>query len=194
MVMTTANNESIVLGLKAGLTGAQSFEIKTTEDYAFACKQLVQVKTNVKHFKEQKETATKPLNQGIAAVRAMFKPIEDILASMETVLKTKTQNWERTQKANETAQLAKASALFQSGNAAQGMVVLNSVPEVAVVKQQGVSSRTVIKFRILNAALVPREYCEPVEALIRATVGVTGLATKIPGVEVYEDIQTTVRT
>lgn len=174
--------------LSTALVGAKAFQIVTAEDHAFACQQLITVKTNAKHFKEQKETATKPLNAGLKAVRDMFRPIETDLEQMETCLKQKIGEYEQRKKQEETAALAKAAALFQTGDHAQGLVALNAVPDVAVVKQQGVSTRTVVKFRILNPELVPREYCAPVEALIRARVGVSGLQTSIPGVEVYEDV------
>lgn len=175
--------------LSKSLLGAEAFEVNTPESHAFACEQLLVVKRNTKHFKEQKETATKPLNAGLKAVRDMFRPIEDILDKMETVLKNKIGSYEQAQKKLETDKLQEAARLFQSGQQEQGLVALNAVPEVAVVKQHGVSTRTVVKFRYTNPTLVPREFCAPVDALIRAQVGAFGMNTKIPGVEVYEDIQ-----
>lgn len=184
---------TVAKGVNEGLAAAQAFQIVTEQDHAFACQQLILVKTNSKHFLEQKETATKPLNAGLKAVRDMFRPIENALSAMELCLKQKIGKYEQDKKNEEQKTLAEAATLFQTGQQELGIIALNAVPEVAVQKQQGVSTRKVIKFRVVDPNLVPREFCQPVDALIRARVSLSGMGTNIPGVQVYEDIQVTGR-
>ena len=179
----------------AGMIEAfRQFKIETAEHYAWACAQLLAVKTQIKTFEAQKKQATKPMNDALAAVRAWFRPVETPLATIETLLKERIGSYETAERAKQQQAMQTAAQAFQQGQHEQGLVLLQAVPEQAVVKQQGVSARAVVKFRITDPALVPREYCEPVEKLIRARVALSGLATQIPGVEVFEDRQVTVRT
>lgn len=175
--------------LNTALEGAIAFQVNNQEDYNYVCSQMLVVKANSKYFETQKKSITDPINAGLKKVREQYKPIEDILDKLEEVYKGKIKVYEQAQKKLETDKLQEAARLFQAGKQEQGLVALNAVPEVAVVKQHGVSTRTVVKFRYTNPTLVPREFCAPVDALIRAQVGAFGMNTKIPGVEVYEDIQ-----
>lgn len=56
----------------------------------------------------------------------------------------------------------------------------------AVPKVQGLGKRTAWQFRIKDAALVPREYCEPAMTKIGGVVRALKGATRIAGVEVFE--------
>ncbi len=57
----------------------------------------------------------------------------------------------------------------------------------ATPKVSGISYRTVVKFRIVNPDLVPRQYCAPVEAKIRGIVTALGMNANIPGVQTYTE-------
>ena len=61
------------------------------------------------------------------------------------------------------------------------VVVAKTVPKV-----EGVSYRTAWDFEIQIPAMVPREYCDPVDAKIRATVKAFGDAKTIPGVRIFK--------
>lgn len=58
----------------------------------------------------------------------------------------------------------------------------STIPQV-----KGASVSTVVSFEIVDAALLPREFCAPCETVIRAHVKAHGMGTKIPGVRVYEE-------
>jgi hypothetical protein len=165
----------------------RDFRIQNAEGHVWACAQLVEVKKQIKAFDEQKKTATQPMNQALKAIRSWFAAVETPLEALEKVLKDKIGVYEREERDKQTKALASASVAFQAGDTQRGLAIMQAMPEAAVEKQAGVSSRTVVKFRIVNHALVPREYCAPVEALIRARVAVDKLGAAIPGVEVYEE-------
>ncbi len=63
------------------------------------------------------------------------------------------------------------------------VVVPKSVPKM----QGGPVYRTIWKFRIKNAALIPREYMTPDEVKIGGVVRAMKSATNIPGIEAYEE-------
>lgn len=60
--------------------------------------------------------------------------------------------------------------------------VVNTMPTV-----KGLATKTVWKFRVVNEALIPRQYLTLNEAAIRATVTALKNAAKIPGIEVYQE-------
>jgi hypothetical protein len=62
------------------------------------------------------------------------------------------------------------------------VVVQKTIPKV-----QGVSFTKLWKFRITNAALIPREYMIPNEQAIGAVVRNTKGAIQIPGIEIYSE-------
>ena len=83
----------------------------------------------------------------------------------------------------DTGLAAEAEALIQRPIQAPPIApVAKATPKVA-----GISMRTVYKFRIVNAALVPRQYLTVDEQKIGGVVRALGQAANIPGVEVYPD-------
>jgi hypothetical protein len=67
--------------------------------------------------------------------------------------------------------------------------VVAPVVEIAptVEKQKGETTKTTWKARIINAALVPREYCVPNEKELDAIAKATKGSKQIPGVEFYPE-------
>jgi hypothetical protein len=60
-------------------------------------------------------------------------------------------------------------------------------------KQKGEATKGIWKARVINAALVPREYCIPNEQELNAIAKATKGAKQIPGVEMYEEKTLSVR-
>lgn len=112
---------------------------------------------------------------------------------------------ERLRAAEETRRLEEAMALEASGDKVaadeilEAPVVVEQVIAAPVIvaptapKLEGVSGRTTWRYRIINAALIPREYLMPNETMIGGTVRAQKDKTKIPGVEVYPDTSISAR-
>lgn len=63
-------------------------------------------------------------------------------------------------------------------------------PVAAQVAQvAGVTAKSVIKFRVIDTALIPRQYLTVDETKIRKVVAALGHEANIPGVETYDDTQ-----
>lgn len=67
-------------------------------------------------------------------------------------------------------------------------------PPVSTPKVEGVSFRSTWKWRLTDEARLPRQYLQPNEKAIAAVVRAMGPKALIPGVEVYEERSTSVRT
>jgi hypothetical protein len=168
----------------------KGFAVKSQSDAGLVHAELLKVKAKAKELKAQKEQVTKPLNAALTAARGWFKPLETVLDGLEEVFKGKLGQWDRDQRAEADRQLAAAAAAFQAQRPAEGLAIMQAVPD-APVKQQGTSVRTVWKFRITVPGNVPRELCNPDDRLIRAAVDAG--RRDIAGVEIYEDSEVRVR-
>lgn len=100
------------------------------------------------------------------------------------------------QKQAEEERLAEAERLEAEGRKAQADAVLEAPIVAAPVvlptqapKTEGVSTRQVWKFRITDAAMIPRQWLIPDEKAIGAVVRAQGAGAigTIPGVEVYSE-------
>lgn len=171
----------------------KKFEIQTQEHYDFACEQLRLVAAQRKEFDKQEKQATQPINSALSTIRGWFKAVDSPLQAIETVLRQKVSAYNAAKQAENQARMNQAAAAFQQGNGSVGLQLINQVQAQPVVKAAGVSTTKRIQFRYTDPKLVPREYCAPVDALIRAQLKITGLQTKIPGIEVYEELGVSVR-
>ena len=75
-----------------------------------------------------------------------------------------------------------AEAILQEPVYVPPIIIKKETPKV-----QGVQFRTVWRFRIFDEELVPREFMRPDEIRIGAVVRAMKGATRIPGVEAYEE-------
>lgn len=166
----------------------KQFQITNQQTYDFACEQLREVSTKRKDFAAQEKTATQPINSALSVIRGWFKTVDEPLKSIEQLLKQKIAAYTAAEQDKNQAKLNEAAALFQQGQGTEGLKLMTQVQAAPVAKAAGVSTVKRITFRYTDEKLVPREYCAPVDALIRAQVKLSGLQTKIPGVEVYEEL------
>ena len=103
---------------------------------------------------------------------------------------------EEARRREEDRRVAEAAALEQAGEYDEAVAVLaeaETAPTPVVVlasatpKVQGISYRTVWRFRIIDAKKIPDEYKVPDETKIGAVVRAMKGETRIAGIEVYED-------
>lgn len=164
----------------------EAVNIQSPEDHAWAAQQMLAVKKQSKDLDTEMKTATKPMNDALNVVRGWFKKVTQPLDQIEAVLKRKIGEYEFAKQQEQQKAVNAAAAAFSQGQGQAGIELLNKVEAATAQKQTGVSVRRVVKFRYTNVNSVPREYCAPVDALVRARVAVDGMKTQIPGVEVFE--------
>jgi hypothetical protein len=97
-------------------------------------------------------------------------------------------------KQEEEARLQAAIEAEKAGHKAEAEEILSEpVPVSPVIlpkttpKVEGISSREVWKFRIVDATKIPREYMVPDEVGIGSVVRSTKGKVQIPGVEIYKE-------
>lgn len=144
---------------------------------------LKEAKARVSELERQRRALTDPLMAEVENYREWFRPVERAYASLLAAMKARTaRHFEDTAKAQQQAQQAAGQA-FQQGDQAGAFQALAAAPLPA--HTDGVGVRYQWEAEIVNAGMVPREFCEPSLALVRATFrpGQDAEPAPIPGVK-----------
>ncbi len=150
---------------------------------------LKKVKAQAKYLKSRQDAITRPLREAEKGIRDLFRPGLDALEEAERHLKAGIGVAERAHhEANRQAALEAQAALQQGSALAAAIASSNIAPAVPV---QGITTREVMQFAVVDPNLVPRELCSPDEAKIRAAIALG--VREIPGVQIAIGTQVTVR-
>lgn len=184
--------------------------IKTAEDYTRAGNILLTIKeirkkieNTFKPIKQKMDAAKKEVldqekaaDKPLAEAESYIKPlIAGYLAEQEKIrLAEEARLREIARKEEEERQLQAALAAEAEGQNEEAEAIISAPVQAApivvpktVPKVPGVNMRKEWKFRIINPALIPREYLIPDEKKIGQIVRALKEQTKIPGIEVYSD-------
>ena len=194
------------------VTRAHEIVVDSAQTWTNAGEFLRSIKTVRQRIKD---TFDEPINRAHLAHKAMLAAKvehDEPLKSAEAVVKRKMGDYkaaeerlrqaeerrlrEEAQREAEEQRLAEAARLEAEGRKAQADALLE-VPVVAppvvlptqAPRSEGVSTRKVWKYRIVDPSVIPREWLIPDEKAIGAVVRTRGEAAKgaIPGVEVYSE-------
>ena len=157
---------------------------------------LVEGKVRAKEIKAQEDSVNKPLNEALKANRAIYRPVLDLYAQFELVLKSKVVEGTQYLQAEQARQLAEAAYAYQQAatptQQSAATVALMSVPETP--EHAGTSIRKVWKYEVLDVNLLPDWAVIKVENRAVLTAAVAAGTRDIPGVRIYEDTIASVRT
>lgn len=190
-------------------------KITSHDGYVAASNVLKDIKERGRKLEELRRSMTKPLDDSKAKIMGFFRaPAEDLAAAEKAVKSamlrfSQEQERERFAEAEQGRRLrrveqerveAEMLAAAEEGRidevevmyAAQEAAKAIPVPiPPSLSKVVGIGSRKVWKWRMVDYALVPREYLKLDEVVIGTAVRVGQGATVIPGIEVYcEEIVT----
>lgn len=165
-------DEALFKRSKASLSAAQEFEIHTPEDAEDAGAILREVKGLGKELEEKRTSITKPINQALREINALFKPAKAWLADAEQHLKSKMLQFQNEQariarelqaeadalarkeraklerraaKAEAKGKTKKAEALSQVAETTTAPVVKSAAPKVA-----GIARRETWKAEVMD--------------------------------------------
>jgi DNA repair ATPase RecN len=188
----------------------KSVVIKTSEDYEQAGFVFTTIKSVMKQVDESFDPIIQKAHQAhkeaVAQKKKIYEPLENVSKHVKRVMSDYDAEQERIRKAEESRlqeiarkeeeerKLAEAIAAEQSGDKQEAEAIINEEIYVAPVvvkkevpKVQGMSFRTIWKFRIIDEKKIPREYLTPDSVKIGGVVRSLKKATNIPGVQVYEE-------
>lgn len=192
-------------------TQYENYQITTPQSYSSAGDDLKLIKTKVKELDDLRKSMTKPLDESKKQIMDFFRKPLEFLTKAESSVKTAMLNWQREQqriareeqRRLEEQQRKEAEKLRRRAEKAaekgkeekaeeligQAAVVEASQPIVAPKVEQikGIQTKTVWKYRILDADLIPRQYLIPNETMLGQIARSTKGALQIDGVEFYSE-------
>ena len=184
--------------------------IKNTDDYLVAVELWKAGRAMMEQISAAYDTiiaaAHKTHKEAVAKKKSFFDPVETATKRIKGLMSIYDAEQERkrreevarleaeARKREEERKLAEAIAVEQAGDRVAADAIMEeeiTLPPVyvpkSVPKVAGVVYREVWKFRIVDSALVPREYLAVDEVKLGGVVRSTKGSLKIPGVEVYSE-------
>lgn len=197
---------------------AQQLVVADSDDYEMACSFLQLIATRKKQIGEAFDPIVSKAHETHKEAVAQRKRLLDPLETAEQNVKGKVSTFrleeerqrraeefrlaEEEKKKREIEALEQAAHLEAAGDKEMAEMVIQQAAEApapvvvlqtAVPKGMGVSAQKNWKFRIVNEALIPREYLSPDEKKIGAVVRSQKNLAKIPGIEIYSEESVRVR-
>ena len=85
--ISVPTNDDLMRGPKAALAMATGITIESDVEYSLAGEELSSVKSKQKSLEERRTSITKPMNDALKAVNALFKPAAEALDQAESLIK-----------------------------------------------------------------------------------------------------------
>jgi len=188
-IIDAAQTEASTLLVQAKQVAAAvpTLTITTSEEYLQAGQGLVELKGRWKVVEEKRTSLVKPLNDVVKSINAMFKPVLDQWDVTMDVVKRAMHDYQVREAEAQRKALEEAARLAQQGQTGQEFTALVAQGSAIPVKAQGVSTRVMWRWRVVDAAAVPREYLCVDAAKVEALVKEHKEGAKIPGIEVYRE-------
>lgn len=168
--------------------------IGTSDEYQQAAAGLVELKTRWKVVEDKRTSLVKPLNDVVKSINAMFKPVLDQWDRTMEVVKRAMQEYQVREAETQRKALEDAAKLAQQGETGQHFHALVAQGSAMPTKAQGISTRVMWRWKVVDGAAIPREYLCVDVAKVDAAVKEGKENTKIPGIEVYREDVMAVRT
>jgi len=188
--------ESEISIVKKHLTGVEkaalAYSVTSNDDLAAGADILNRIKEGEKAMTTRKEEITRPLMDGLASARDLFRPFEAGFTAAKKIIKDKMQTWmdAEARRIAEEQRRIEARVLkgtMRSDTAAKKFEATGVAPTTAQGTTGKIITRTVTKFRIVNADIIPRPYlCPDMEAIKAAVID---RKQEVLGVEVYNERQ-----
>ena len=159
-------------------------KIKSHGDMTIATEVRTKVKRYEDSLKKQKESLTKPINESLKNIRAMFRPLEDKCEELLNEVDTKMKDYNIRQQAKQEAIANKLANEEISTSSALRQIEKASTEKTVITKSGSVTFVDVKKFEVMDVTMLPIEYILPNEVAIRKAM-LEGV--ELPGVRYYTE-------
>lgn len=185
MEIETQQIELVKTQVSKALAAVEIIVIDSDENMLEAGDILKRVKTVGKMIKERKEAITKPLNESLKSIRALFSPFESDYEKAEEIISTKMLSYQKSQEAEaEKIRLENQTRLEDTSTShdAHRYDDMKVVPEV-IKKSVDFHTRTTKDFKIVDKTKLPFEYLIADEVAIRKAMHA---GVQLQGVEYFD--------
>jgi hypothetical protein len=175
-------------------TLTQTMTINTEDEYQNAAASLVALKGRWKAAEDRRTSMVKPLNDVVKNINGLFRPVLDEWDVVMTVVKAAMQDYQQRKNIEQRQQLALAAQMAQQGQTGVEFTALVAQGSAMPVQAKGISNRVIWRWKVVNAAAVPREYlcldAGKLDTVAREHKG----SVAVPGIEFYTGEILAVRT
>ena len=165
---------------------AVGLEVRSAEDAAQATDLLRMIKAEAKALEEMRTSVKRPLLEAGRQLDSWFKSLSELLDRAERAIKSAVGTWQVEERNRHTAALAAATEAHAAADHAAVQGALVQASACTTTAPAGTSIREVWTATIVDPAAVPRAWCVPDEARIRAMARACPASSQpepIPGVE-----------
>lgn len=168
-----------------------ALQVTDTASVQTAADWLNDLRDEAKAIDDMKKSALGPLRESEQQIRSWFRDVETRIDELIATVKGKIAKYDLDARDLQRQAFAEAASHHAAGDdvAARGALAVSN-EHAAKRKAKGASTREVWRAEIVDMAAVPREWCVPDDARIRAMARGTPAAaepTPIPGVAFIRD-------
>ncbi len=202
MDIQTASSEASDLLV---MVSAPGYAIESQKEKEFIETTMGQLASKAKFLDDERKISVGPLNKEVDRINDWYRPALATIKTLSEQAKLKLSAYimkqkreadrlaaeaEAKVKAALAAQASTAQGVAAAATAAKALMTQSAQASQTVQSQKGsaVTHKTVWKFRITNAALLPREFLMPNEKAIGQYITEHGNENVPAGVEVFEDV------
>lgn len=175
-------------------TSAQALFIQTDEEYQEAAAVLTQIQTRIKEIEAERVKITKPLNQSLRAINALFKGPKGEYEKAKALFKARMQDFLKRKEEQRQQALEAAQQASDQGDQNAFYMQAQAAHDAATPFVGNVHTRDSWKFEVQDITKVPLDFLMVDERKLRAFVNANKDSVAIPGVRVYKDTQVVART
>jgi hypothetical protein len=162
---------------------AESLKITNSKTMEQASNFRAKLKEEEKRLEEDKQKLTKPINDSLKAIRAKYKPAEEIISNTLGILNTKMSDYQMELIKKQRTEEEKIVKSIESGDVSidEAVEKMNSLSEVKTSK--ATAFRPSYELVIKDSNLIPREYLIVDESAVKKAL-IAGV--KVAGAELKE--------
>lgn len=169
--------------------------IKTEDDYNAAASLLINFKKIAKDIKSKKEELTKPINESLKKIRAMFLPYEGEIETLESTVASKLRQYRADEAAKAAKQQEKIAEKLESGKITETKAAMLSAKIEAPVSTVKTDTGKLVIKKIKKVRFSKPTADDIVKLFTMGLVMIDEVAARrralsgevIPCAEVYED-------
>jgi hypothetical protein len=161
------------------LQAVSTIVIKTQDDYDQVTLLGKKVSAYIKSIDDKEKAITKPINDSLKQIRAMFKPFKEVAEAKKDEIKTVMSAYLAEEAKKRQAEEARLVARLERGTIKETTVVNKLATIEAESTVTSGTTTSVLKVKVLNIKDIPEEYLIVDEAKIKAAYRA---GVEVPGV------------
>ncbi len=175
-------------------TSAASLHIQSDDEYQQAAAVLTQIQAQLKFIEQERVKITKPLNDSLRAINALFKGPKQEYEKAKSLFKARMADFIKRKEEAHQASLQAAQQASDMGDQNTFYMQAQAAHDASLPHVGNVHTRDSWKFEVVNIQQVPLDFLMVDERKLRAFVNANKDSVSIPGVRVYKETQVIART